>query len=269
MQPFRYSLAAAGLALALAAPIAAQEATEPAEDAPAAVPDEDAPAAEAPAEEAPAAEAPAEEAPAAGAPATEAPAAEAPAPEAPAAEAPAGDPAAREVMEIVRETHGDWEVRCAPDGSDCFMYQLALDDQDNPVAEVSVLKLPAGAEAVAGVTVVSPLGTLLPAGVTLQVDGGERRQYPFGWCSQVGCFARFGLAAPAVDALKRGRGGTLTLASIAAPQTPLTLELSLTGFTAAYDSLEVPTMPAAPEAPAPAEPAPPAPEAPAEPAPAD
>ena len=47
----------------------------------------------------------------------------------------------------------------------------------------------------AGVTVVTPLGTLLTAGVVVQVDTGEQRQYPFAWCSQVGCFARFGLAS--------------------------------------------------------------------------
>ena len=96
-------------------------------------------------------------------------------------------------MEVVRDTFGAWEVRCAPAGDDCFMHQLARDAAENPVAEVSVLKLPEVADAVAGVTVVTPLGTLLPQGLSLQVDGGQGRAYPFGWCSQVGCFARFGL----------------------------------------------------------------------------
>jgi invasion protein IalB len=237
MQPMRDRLILAALGLALAAPLAAQEAPAPAADAPAA------PAPEAPAGQAPAAEAPA---------APEAPAAQAPA--APGGEAPGnpavGDPAKREVMEIVRDTFGAWEIRCAPDGKECFMYQLALDERKNPVAEVSLLKLPEAAEAVAGVTVVAPLGTLLTAGVVVQVDGGERRQYPFAWCSQVGCFARFGLTQPSVDGMKRGKGGTITLVSITAPQSPVTVDLSLTGFTAAYDSLEIP--PAPPGMPAPA-----------------
>ena len=143
-------------------------------------------------------------------------------------------------MEIVKDTFGDWQVRCAPDGKECFMYQLALDTEKNPVAEVSILKLPEAAEADAGVTVVTPLGTLLPNGVVLQVDGGEPRQYPFAWCSQVGCFARFGLARTSVDGMKRGNSGKITLVSVGAPQSPVVLDLSLTGFTAAYDSLEVP-----------------------------
>lgn len=190
--------------------------------------------------DAPAAEAPAAE-PAT--PATEETGSAEPAPAADQEAAPAGDPAAPEVMEIVRDTFGDWEVRCAPEGEDCFMYQLALDSQNNPVAEVSILKLPEGSEAAAGVTMVTPLGTMLQSGIVLQVDQGEARQYPFNWCSQVGCFARFGLTQESINGMKRGNTATVMLASVAAPETPVRLNLSLTGFTAGYDSLTVPTPP--------------------------
>jgi invasion protein IalB len=225
MQPIRYRLILAGLALALAAPVAAQDAAAPAD---------------APAAEAPAAETPADTAePADGAAATDGAAAAQ-------GEGAAGPQAAQpEVMEVVRDTFGDWQVRCAPDGDECFMYQLALDTQKNPVAEVSILKLPADADADAGVTIVTPLGTLLTNGVVLQIDGGEARQYPFAWCSQVGCFARFGLAKTSIDAMKRGNMGRVTLLSVGAPETPVVLDVSLSGFTSAFDSLEVPTAPAA------------------------
>ena len=94
----------------------------------------------------------------------------------------------------------------------------------------------------------------------MQVDGGEKRQYPFAWCSQVGCFARFGLDKPRIDALKRGKAGKITLVSVGRPEAPVVLDLSLSGFTAAFDSLAAPVLPegatppaAAPEAaPAPA-----------------
>ena len=153
-------------------------------------------------------------------------------------------------MEIVKDTFGDWQVRCAPDGNQCFMYQLALDEAKNPVAEVSLLKLPEDADADAGATVVTPLGTLLTNGVVVQIDAGERRQYPFAWCSQVGCFARFGLTKPAIDGMKRGKAGKITLISIGRPEQPVVLNLSLSGFTAAFNSLQVPA--SAPGAPAPA-----------------
>jgi len=245
MQPISLRLTLAALGLAVAAPLAAQEAPA-------------APAAEVPAVEAPAINAPAETAPAA------APAAEA------GAAAPAADPAAPgaapatpqqpQVMEIVKDTFGDWQVRCAPDGNECFMYQLALDAQKNPVAEVSILKLPEASDAEAGVTVVTPLGTLLTNGLVLQIDGGETRQYPFVWCSQVGCFSRFGLAKTSIDAMKRGNAGKISLVSVGAPQTPVVLNVSLTGFTDAFAALVLPPNPpgavAAPDAPsAPAAPA--------------
>lgn len=234
MQPIRTRLAALAILAAMAAPAVAQETPTPAPapEAPAATPAPAAPAADAPATP----------------PATPPATAEGAAP--PAAQAPAQG----EVMEVIRDTFGDWQVRCAPEGNECFMYQLALDAEKNPVAEVSILKLPEEAEADAGVTVVTPLGTLLPQGVAVQIDGGENRQYPFAWCSQVGCFSRFGLNRPSIDAMKRGKSGSLTLHAIAAPEQPVRLALSLTGFTAAYDSLTAPTLPPAPAA-APAAPA--------------
>lgn len=216
-------LAAAVVALAAAVPASAQDTpAAPAADAPAATPE--------------------------AAPET-APSTETPAPAAPATPAPTAtgtaDPAAPEVMEVVRATFGDWEVRCAPAGNECFMYQLAKDAGQNPVAEVSILKLPAQAEATAGVTIVTPLGTLLPPGIGLQINSGDRRAYPFGWCSPVGCFARFGLDDPSLAALKRGKGAKLSVASVGAPDRPIVLDVSLKGFTAAYDSLEIPVAPAA------------------------
>lgn len=238
-----FAVSAGGAILGL--PAAAQDAPPPA-----------APAPEAPAPEAPAPEAPAPEAPEAEAPQTDpqAPAAAAPEPDAaapdaaPAEDAPppppgaTGDPAQSEVLEIVRDTFGAWEVRCLPEGDECFMYQLALDPEDNPVAEVSILKLPpeAEAEAASGVTVVTPLGTLLTEGIVLQIDQGESLQYPFSWCSQVGCFARFGLTDTSINEMKRGNAGRMTLVSVGAPDAPVTLEISLSGFTAAYDSLTAP-----------------------------
>jgi invasion protein IalB len=267
-------ITAAAVGLALAAPAAAQEPAAPAEE-----PVLEAPAAgDAPASALPstggetAADAPA----ATGAPVAAAPAGTAPADAAAPGAAGAGGQATPEVLEIVRETFGDWEIRCAPEGDECFMYQLALDAQENPVAEFSLLKLPLQAEATAGVTVVTPLGTLLPAGLVLQIDSGERRQYPFSWCSQVGCFARFGLDETSVSALKRGNRGKVTLVSVGAPQSPVTLDVSLSGFTAAFDSLALPeAAPAPAEGAAPAAGAAPAPAATAapaqteEPAPAD
>jgi hypothetical protein len=42
----------------------------------------------------------------------------------------------------------------------------------------------------------------------------------------------------------------MTVVSIVAPERPLTLDVSLRGFTAAFDALEMPEAPATPPAPA-------------------
>lgn len=149
----------------------------------------------------------------------------------------AGDPAQSELRIKLRETHGDWEVRCAPDDSECFMYQLALDQNRNPVAEINIVRLEEDSPASAGVTILTPLGTLLRPGVALSIDGGERRSYPFIWCDASGCFSRFALSEDEVGALKQGNTATLTLFSVGAPGTPVELRLSLSGFTASMDAI--------------------------------
>ncbi|MFN3822787.1 MAG: invasion associated locus B family protein [Pseudorhodobacter sp.] len=136
--------------------------------------------------------------------------------------------------------HGDWENRCVrtEDGADpCQLYQLLLDSDGNPVAEISIFGLPPGQQAAAGATVIVPLETLLTEELTLQVDGGRARKYPFSWCSQIGCIARIGFAPAEVDAFKKGNRANLTIVPVVAPDQKVTVSASLVGFTAGYDAV--------------------------------
>jgi invasion protein IalB len=187
-------------------------------------------------------------APDAGTPATEAPATETP----PAVEAPAA-PASTDDLSLgqpvtddgigstyVEATHGDWEQRCVrtEDGANpCQLYQLLRDDTKNPVAEFSVFGLPPGGQAVAGATAVVPLETLLTANLTLKVDGGAAKTYPFSWCSPIGCVSRIGFTAEEVAGLKKGNAATVTIVPVAAPDQKVTVTISLKGFTAGYDAV--------------------------------
>src|SRR6056297_4012573 len=58
--------------------------------------------------------------------------------------------------------------------------------------------------AVAGATIVVPLGTLLSEELKISVDGGKARVYPFRFCSMAGCFAQVGLTQADVNAFKAG-----------------------------------------------------------------
>lgn len=140
----------------------------------------------------------------------------------------------------VSETHGDWSVRCirTESGNDpCQLYQLLQDQQDNNVAEISLFGLPPGQQAAAGATIVTPLETLLTEQLTLQVDGGEARTYPFSFCSTIGCFARVGFTSDEVDQFRRGNVATLSIVPAAAADQRVNLDVSLTGFTAGYDAV--------------------------------
>jgi len=141
----------------------------------------------------------------------------------------------------VDETFADWERVCVrtPEGDDpCQMYQMLSDENDGVVAEIHVFPLPPGQQAAAGATFLAPLETLLTAQLTLRIDGGSAKRYPFTFCSGMGCVARVGFTAEEVEQLKRGAGATWTLVPAFAPDQEVNARMSLMGFTAAFDSLE-------------------------------
>jgi len=142
----------------------------------------------------------------------------------------------------IRETNGDWVLRCivAEEGEDpCQMYQLLRDAQDAPVAEVSIFRLPEGGRAVAGATIIVPLETALQQQLTIQVDAGQARRYPFAFCDSVGCYARIGLVAEEIASFRRGNEATVTIVPALAPDQEVNLPMSLTGFTATFDKASI------------------------------
>jgi len=139
----------------------------------------------------------------------------------------------------IAATNGDWEQRCirTADGSDpCQMYQLLKDENDNAVAEITILVLPDGQQAVAGSQIMVPLETLLTEQLILQVDSAPAKVYPFTWCAAQGCVARIGFTAADIAALKKGANATITIVPVVAPNQKVKLSVSLKGFTAAYDA---------------------------------
>ncbi|GHE00556.1 invasion associated family protein [Defluviimonas sp. 20V17] len=141
----------------------------------------------------------------------------------------------------VKDKQGDWTVRCfrAKDNKDpCELYQLLTDEKGNPVSEFSMVPLPPGGQAVAGATIVTPLETLLTQDVTIAIDGGGAKRYPFMLCNPVGCFSRIGLTQQDLDGYKKGAKGSLTIVAASAPNAPITLPISLKGFTAAYEEVQ-------------------------------
>lgn len=144
---------------------------------------------------------------------------------------------------FTRETIGAWEMRCikVEEGEEepCQMYQLMDDGQGAPVAEVSLFRLPPGGKAVAGATIIVPLETALPSQLTVSIDGGKTRRYPYAFCNPVGCYVRLGLTNDDIAAFKRGNEATMVIVPALAPDQKVELTLSLEGFTASFDKVSV------------------------------
>jgi invasion protein IalB len=143
----------------------------------------------------------------------------------------------------LREVVDDWALECIrmPEGQEepCQLFQSLTDEKGNLVSNVRIFRLPDGQRAVAGALVAVPLETLLTAQLTIRVDGGQAKRYPFAVCDPLGCYARIGFTAEDVNAFKRGAKATVSLVPFVAPDQPLNLDMSLKGFTAAFDKATV------------------------------
>ena len=97
----------------------------------------------------------------------------------------------------LREKYGEWELRCIKaevmKDEECRVFNFLVDQDGNTIAQLDMQFLSTGGKAVAGVDIATPLGSLLTAQVVLKIDAGKAKRYPYTWCDQQGCYARFGM----------------------------------------------------------------------------
>ena len=137
---------------------------------------------------------------------------------------------------------GDWGVICDAEGNgSCAMTQLGKDPQGSPAIEFVVRKVDdenaeiEGVKIAAVADIITPLGVLLEFGLRLKIDDGEERGAPFRICQQHGCLVREPLSTDVIASLKRGNNALVTVAAEGAG--PIDINISLSGFTKAFDSL--------------------------------
>lgn len=160
--------------------------------------------------------------------------------------ADAGAAEQTETVEIgqiyVKKQEGDWAIRCerAPLGQEdpCQIQQLIKGENGNPIAEVTLVTVAdEDGEAVAKMNIFVPLGTYLPAGIQVAIDGRAAGRIPFLVCDSQRCLSEITLKAADVQAFKAGGQAEMLIASVRAPGEPVQLVASLKGFTAAYNEL--------------------------------
>ena len=136
---------------------------------------------------------------------------------------------------------GDWNVRCItgnPGEIDkCEIQQLLFLNENTPVADISIFKLPEGERAVAAANVMVPLETLLTKKFRFAFSEGSVKAFPYSFCNKNGCLVRMGLLEEDIEAMKKGSSSELSITHISSPEASINLSLSLNGFTAAFNTI--------------------------------
>ena len=136
---------------------------------------------------------------------------------------------------------GDWNVRCVtgnPGEMDkCEIQQLIFLNKNTPIVDISIFKLPEGEVAVAAANIMVPLETLLTKKFQFAFSKEIVKEYPYSFCNQKGCLVRLGLLEEDVEAMKKGSSSKLSITHISSPKASINLNLSLNGFTAAFEAI--------------------------------
>jgi invasion protein IalB len=148
----------------------------------------------------------------------------------------APEPAFAQVQ--VRGKFGDWEMRCeTPPGASreqCAIIQsVAAEDKPNMNLVVIVLKTADGKSRL--LRVIAPLGVLLPAGLGLNIDGGDKGRAGFVRCLPSGCVAEVVMDDKLLDDLRAGK--TATFIVFETPEQGTGIPLTLTGFAEGFGKL--------------------------------
>jgi invasion protein IalB len=139
--------------------------------------------------------------------------------------------------QVLKATHGAWEVHCLEGTETCAMQQVGNVD-GQPALRVAVQRLAgvtAGGKDVPAVLAVNtPINVDLPPGVVVRVDDGNSARLPFVRCVPNSCLAQAPVSEDAIAELKGGATAHFAFSR----QEEVSVEISLNGFTAAYDELQ-------------------------------
>ena len=156
-------------------------------------------------------------------------------------QAPAPEGAAPPDVEMTERRFEDWMVRCGrPRGQEaevCEMQQQQIDNEDRTVMAVAVGQVPGSSDV--GLLVLLPLGILLPAGVTMQIDSGAAIPLEVERCERQGCRIERLIEPDLLSRLKAGTKATVFFEAFdpQGKRQRLGVPISLLGFTAALNEV--------------------------------
>ncbi len=143
-------------------------------------------------------------------------------------------PAPAQAQQAQNEPPKGWYKTCAKqqDVDICSLQNVIIDQSGVVVAGVSLIEV-SGKVNNKVMQIVVPTYRLVPPGVTVQVDNNKARKVDYSMCLPDRCIAEAPLSDDLINAFKRGQG--LTLTSVNFQNQPSTEQMTLSGFTDAYD----------------------------------
>ena len=92
----------------------------------------------------------------------------------------------------IKERFENWTLKCIKPVNSierCEANQIIFNQKQQPVAEISIYKLPQNQVAAAAATIIVPLETALSDGLIMKIDGFEAKKYHFKFCNSLGCYS--------------------------------------------------------------------------------
>ena len=137
----------------------------------------------------------------------------------------------------IKERIKDWNLKCIEpiDSIErCEANQIIFNQKQQPVAEISIFKLPKGQIAAAAATIIVPLETALNEGLVLEMQDLEPKKYQFKFCNSIGCYSQIGLTNEELEALKSKGKASIFLKHLSSGDQQIVIPISLSGFTTTF-----------------------------------
>ena len=136
---------------------------------------------------------------------------------------------------------GQWLTNCSSQSKDaekiCTLERSIFADQNQRSKLASVIFQTSSKRNSTQFTLLSPLGTLIQAGVKIGFDEKllNEKAYAFNLCQQVGCITSFPVDKNVLDRFKKGKN--LDLEYISPTNQKIQIKFNLDGFTKAFDKI--------------------------------
>lgn len=149
--------------------------------------------------------------------------------------------AQQQAKTVEKATHGSWSIRCLESNQAlCAMTQIGNSAQGEKLVSVEFQKFPTpqtaeGRSFIGQMVITAPIGVLLPAGVGVTIDGRQEGVAIYKVCYPQQCIVVEPVSEEFVNKMKRGSNVTMTLRNAAGKEAKA--NLSLSGFTKAFNSL--------------------------------